>query len=378
MIKFLVTAEAFGYGPVITAIQVINQLKKEIGGYYCFLGSGVALEQAALASCFDEFVVCATYLRERLEQQNHLLERFDYILSSENTEGAIWGVEHAKIVFYIDNLFWMWDKIPPELCKVDTYFIAQSLDVTKNIERIGNKIKNYRVVSPLRNFPPQRTHVGEKDQLIVNLGGAESFLMESDCVNTMYYTLIQLIVQAWKTSHIDRMLVCGGGKLMQYLSGCFQIDRLSFQSLANEQYLDELHESKYIMLSPGLGNFFESLTLSQEILFLPPVNYSQFWQAEFYRSLSLGYHSINWNDFSWYVPVEQYAPEEFGVRQVLKNVKLFLSHEETHAKILRKMNNYLFNPTEREFLTNRSEFCREIGTNGIGNTVDIIKERVLI
>ena len=305
MIKFLVTAEAFGYGPVITAIQVINQLKKEIGGYYCFLGSGVALEQAALASCFDEFVVCATYLRERLEQQNHLLERFDYILSSENTEGAIWGVEHAKIVFYIDNLFWMWDKIPPELCKVDTYFIAQSLDVTKNIERIGNKIKNYRVVSPLRNFPPQRTHVGEKDQLIVNLGGAESFLMESDCVNTMYYTLIQLIIQAWKTSHIDRMLVCGGGKLMQYLSGCFQIDRLSFQSLANEQYLDELHESKYIMLSPGLGNFFESLTLSQEILFLPPVNYSQFWQAEFYRSLSLGYHSINWNDFSWYVPVEQ-------------------------------------------------------------------------
>lgn len=50
--RVLVTAEAFGYGPIITGINIIKNLKMKCSVELIFMGSGVALEQAKKSDFF--------------------------------------------------------------------------------------------------------------------------------------------------------------------------------------------------------------------------------------------------------------------------------------------------------------------------------------
>ena len=44
--QILVTAEMFGYGPIITCNYLVESLKNKVCAKWIFMGSGIAMEQA--------------------------------------------------------------------------------------------------------------------------------------------------------------------------------------------------------------------------------------------------------------------------------------------------------------------------------------------
>ena len=127
-------------------------------------------------------------------------------------------------------------------------------------------------------------------------------------------------------------------------------------------------------MSPGLGNFFEALSLKNEVLFVPPINYSQYWQLEAYRELGIGFRINNWNDYHWFVPVEKYAKEEDGVNQVLANVNLFLNHKPSQKYLTENIGNYLTSPCGNYGKERRGHLL-SYKKDGVESVVDEIMKR---
>lgn len=377
MARILVTAESFGYGPIITGLNIVKRLKQRQDGYYIFLGSGVSLEQAISSGLFDQYEECDTFSPECLEKYKGLFKEVDFLLSVENIEGAILGVRLGTKVFYVDNLFWMWSDIPKELYHVDTYFIAQSLDMSENLDRIGNNITNKIIVGPLRNYYGESKEKEPENRVLINFGGAESFLIDQEIITSYYCKLLELIFAELEELHMEDVIVCGGSKLIQGLDAHFSgKHRAVFKSLANQEYLDTLSKSRYVIMSPGLGNFFEALSLKYDVMFVPPINYSQYWQLEAYRELDMGFRMHNWNDSPWFIPIEKYAEEETGVLQVLSNVGQFLKEESSQECFAKDIREYLTGSWEH-YGKARKEHFMSYRKDGIGSIVgEIIKRSV--
>lgn len=129
----LVTAEEFGYGPIITAIYFLEQVNNYKHIECVFAGKGLSLVQAKKSDLFVECVECD--LKDNDQIINFLNNRSDIntIISFENLESIIVGVHKHLKTIYIDNLFWMWKSIPETY--IDDY-IRRSIVDKKNINRI--------------------------------------------------------------------------------------------------------------------------------------------------------------------------------------------------------------------------------------------------
>ena len=90
------------------------------------------------------------------------------------------------------------------------------------------------------------------------------------------------------------------------------------------------------------------------ILYLPPINYSQFLQLDYYKHENLGFSIINWNQFDFYKPIRKYLDEETGVNKVIENVKKYL--EKDYSKEIKKVvKEYLLTDQEK-YYTKRKNF----------------------
>ena len=89
----LVTAEKFGYGPIITCLNVVKVLKQKLDKKtkLIFLGTSIAKEQAISSKLFDEVIECKTYNYHDLSNFKELFIHACAIVSSENQFGAIYA-----------------------------------------------------------------------------------------------------------------------------------------------------------------------------------------------------------------------------------------------------------------------------------------------
>ena len=129
--KILVSAESFGYGPITTGLNIVKELKKYNDVKLDFIGSGIAMEQAKMSGYFENYYLCDTYDFMSLEKSKSIFEKYHIFLSSENVNGAIFALKSGiKNTYYVDNLMWMWDKIPDGLLTVKKYFISEIIPST--------------------------------------------------------------------------------------------------------------------------------------------------------------------------------------------------------------------------------------------------------
>lgn len=368
-----VTAEAFGYGPIITCVNVIKKVSEKTNISFVFLGSGVALEQAEMSGLFIDYVECETYLEEELKKQE-VFRNAEWIISFENIVGAVLGVRENKHVLYVDNLFWMWDSIPKELNEVDAYFATETMNLDKNIKRIGAQIKRLFRVGPLRQF--YQAEVQKVDnRILINLGGAESFLEDYDTIQSVYSVILKNFINALKYSFAGEIVVCGGNRIITELRK-MSLDRtVIFKSLANNEYLKILMTSKYLIMSPGVGNFYELMNTDQKAYMLPPINYSQFLQLRAYLKDDVGISALNWDSFDWYIEVADYLEEKEGVELVQRNSEQFLQDEEAQKIICYKMVDYI-NEDGAGNYSKRRAFIEKCNRNGIQEVSNIIERRI--
>lgn len=362
--KILVTAEAFGYGPIITATSVISHFRDVAPQFEInFMGSGIALEQAIASNLFDHYFTCHTHDFDELEKNNGELMNHDLLISSENLNGALYWLSNIKKpIYYIDNLMWMWDEIPEALTKVNKYFISEIFDCKNNYEKIGTKINKPCFVGPLRNLNVKTDSV-VNNQLMINLGGADSFMISTELSIKFYQKLITKILSV--NNNFEKIIICGGSKVINALKQ-LQTDRIEVAVLENSIYLKALANSSHCILAPGLANFIESIGCNKNLLFLPPLNYSQFLQLEHYRKMNLGLDLINWDDFEFYKPILEYLPEEEGVNAVLWHVQKYIETEENI--IVKAVSNFFENNQALSF-PKRNEYLTSLPKDGIQQIV---------
>lgn len=320
--NILVSAESFGYGPITTCLSVIKELKKYDDVTVDFIGSGISLEQAKLSGFFNKFYECDTYDFESLKKFENVFKKYNILFSSENVNGAIYGLNFIKNVYYVDNLVWMWDKIPEQLGMVKKFFISQTFPCQENFKRIGSVIKNPVFVSSVRDLNSKKANK-IKNQLLINIGGASSFLLQQSVINKFYNKIINDILGTPEAKRFNSIIVCGGSKVINNLNLEVKSKKIKVKTLANEEYLKVMNESSHCIMSSGLGNFIETLNKDKNIMYLPAINYSQLLQLQYYEKMNLGFKILNWNNFNFYHEIPQYLDEVQGVNLVVENVSKF-------------------------------------------------------
>lgn len=368
-----VTAESFGYGPIITCVNVIKALANKINVPFTFLGSGVALEQAKMSGLFADYIECETYLEDEVRKQA-IFQKAKWIISFENPSGAICGIQENKHVFYVDNLFWMWDRVPKELHDVDVYFASETMDLDKNVERIGKPIKNFQKVGPLREFK-KATSQEMDNRILINLGGAESFLEDHSTILNMYEVILRNFFGSLNGVFDGEIVVCGGNRVISALKERHWEKKVHFRSFSNAEYLEIMKKSKYLIMSPGLGNFYEVMSTSPEVFMLPPINYSQFLQLKNYIQYDVGITTLNWDAFDWYVRVPDYISEDEGVSLVKENCDLFICETESQKVLCRKMLEYISDGSSN-CITKRKAFIEKCNRNGIDEVSEAMARRL--
>lgn len=270
----------------------------------------------------------------------------------------------------------MWNGIDEELCQVDRYFYSETFVTQNVIEKFQHRIKNLVRVGPLRNFSPfisLKSNV--KKRVLINFGGGDSYLSDFCLVVEFYALLISIIFECFSNQIIE-MCICGGNHIIHSLRE-YRLPKTDFDmkycSLGEKEYMEYLYNSEYIILSPGLGNFFESISTDKKLMMIPPINYSQFLQLEKFKNLSIGIYGMNWSDFYFYNPIKEYLKEEDGVNQVLNHINLFMEHTYSQQQFKVLVQEFI-NGNNKEFLQNRQEFYNSISKNGVNKVAGIIKE----
>ena len=308
-----VTAEAFGYGPIITCVNVIKALAKKINVPFAFLGSGVALEQAKMSGLFSDYIECETHLEDEVRKQP----------------------------------------------------LSETMELDKNIERIGRPIKNFQKVGPLRKFK-QVTSLEMNNRILINLGGAESFLEDYSTILRMYIVILRNFFASLNGVFDGEIVVCGGNRITSALGEMFREREVQFRSFGN---------AKYLVMSPGLGNFYEAMSTGQKVFMLPPINYSQFLQLKKFIRDDIGIMSLNWDEFDWYVRVPDNISEDEGVSLVKKNCDLFIKNPESQKLLCEKMLEYI-SEDGSDCIAKRKAFIEKCNRNGIDEVSETMARRL--
>lgn len=378
MKKILVSAEMFGYGPITTLLNVMPEFSTYDDLEFDFIGNGVALEQAKMSGFFKNFYVCNTYDIDDLEKFKKIFPTYDAMISSENPVGIIFGMEHGiKKVYYIDNLVWMWDIIDSRLNNVSKFFISETIPCRENFARIGKNIKNPIFVGPIRELNENTTSLTEK-KVIINIGGAGSYLLDKNLIIEFYNCLINTILETtYFVNSFDKIIICGGSNVISNLNIKCKSSKIILRTLSNKEYLKELETASHCILASGLGNYIETLSKDKNILYLPSINYSQFLQFKYYKKLDLGFKLMNWDVFDFFEDVPELLDEEAGVNLVVNNIKKFLINP-PKEKIKKEITDYL-NVDQSDYYEKRKSIFNKYNKNAgkvIANIIyeDLMKE----
>lgn len=357
--KILVSAESFGYGPITTGLNIVKELKKYNDVKLDFIGSGIAMEQAKMSGYFENYYLCDTYDFMSLEKSKSIFEKYHIFLSSENVNGAIFALKNGiKNTYYVDNLMWMWDKIPDGLLTVKKYFISEIIPSKENFNKIGKKILNPIFVGPVRKIEVKKCST--KNQIIINLGGAESFLLEHSLIVDFYNKLLNEILSTELVNSFDSIIICGGSGVINSIKLKKSSNKIKKCTLSHEAYLLEMERSSHCILASGLGNFIETVGKYKNIMYLPAINYSQLQQLEYYKKQNFGFKALNWDNFEFYKQIPKFLDEETGVNLVVSNIKEYLKNNYTE-KVSKVVKEFLiekqdaFFETRKDYINNFSK-----------------------
>lgn len=367
--KILVSAESFGYGPIATCLSIIKELKKHDDVSVDFIGSGISFEQAKLSGYFDKYYLCDTYDFESLKKFEDIFKQYNIFFSSENINGAMFGLQFIKNIYYVDNLVWMWDKIPNELGRVKKFFISETFPCKENFNRVGDVIENPIFVGPVRDLKNPNPQ-NKKNQLVINIGGASSFLLEQSVVNAFYNKIINDILSTDEINRFDSIIICGGSKVIDNLKLEKGKSNIKIATLANEEYLKVMAESSHCIMSSGLGNFIETLNKDINIMYLPAINYSQLLQLQYYDKMEFGFKNLNWNSFVFYKDIPMYLDETTGVNMVVENIKQFNSNN--YRFLINKFVREYLNESQQESFETRKKFFDKFDKNASKIIADTI------
>jgi hypothetical protein len=368
-----VVAEAapFCFGPVATLLSVTSGLESR-GARVTYLASGPAAQLIGLSRPGAELIECRTADEQDVARYRQVLRQADVVITNTNPDFAKWSLQMGARTAVVDTLFWMWDRIDPQLASASPYVI-QDFDGVEQQHRRTPGFEAATVVGPL--IPPQALPVpfAERDRvLLVSFGGVECPLVDPDAPQMPELVLGPILKALAASDRFAEVLVCGGGRLAERLEEFELPPHFQVRCLSREQHVEAMRRAEAAILSPGLTSFFESLRARTPVFFLPPQNYSQVLQLRRYRQMEIGDHSLSWDDLGWTSDMQEYLPEEIAVAGVRECLDRFRSDSDAATELTDRMVRF-FDAGEEPCQTDAYEgVCRRFSRDGPSRAAEAV------
>lgn len=365
--SIVLQAEDFGFGPTSIAISILENLKlKDISEYeIVFVGTGVAMQLAKMSTLFNRYVNLDFYDVEKARDKFYLLGKVKLFICVTSPSAAIIAKEKGVKVCYVEPLLWFFNKMDKRLENVDYFVIQNFTDSQQEFERLhffpknpvevgwlSNDILNNKEMRFLLNkfcadnrdkeYFRAILNDNKKEYVLLNFGGVDSILLDfADYPQKICNIVIPMVQEV--LGNIDIIIIGGGKYLTNNTKEVKKIsDNIKYVGSVEQKFAKVLTKNaKYCFISPGLSNLFEMCYYQKNAFGLPAQNYSQFLQMKKFRSFITNWNSMDYTDIDEKYSVQEYLPEEEGVRLIEQYKNELLNNEDFITCFKRKIAKYL-------------------------------------
>ncbi|MFA5763988.1 MAG: hypothetical protein WC915_04200 [archaeon] len=368
MHTILCDAVPFCFGPISKMLTISEQLSKK--NRVSMLVSGTS-QNLANKSHIDSLVECNTEDINDLKKQEMRIKTSDLYINIMNPVSAKFVKQKNTPQVQVDSLFWMWETIPQEILESEIYFIQNFEGVEKQLTKYFDKIKNPQLVGPIVKDPQE--NIKRQNKLLINFGGLESASIKIGKNSNYPFTIAKLLEKIETQLDFDEILCVGNGKIMSQLQEKNKSTKIKYDFLGHDEFIQELAMSKMLITSPGLTTSFEAFNSSTPTFFLPPQNYSQYWNLNGFKINGLAKESINWDSYADLKIIEN-EEEISGINKVLQGIKRF----ETDTNQQLKLADYLVNATKsngqelKKVSIKQKKYFNKLGGNGTPKIIESI------
>lgn len=344
----LCDAKAFCFGPISKLLTVSERLFEKYRIVFLVSRTSKMLSEHA---CVDEIVECDTENIADLLAHEALFKSADLFVNIMNPLSARFAAERGLPMVQIDSLFWMWEQIAEEILGSEIYFIQDFEGVSEQMKKFSGRIRNPFLVGPIVKEVP--TGVSKKNKLLINLGGMESASIKVG-VNTEYpYTIMRLINDVLAKGHNFDEIVCAGNRdILEEMKKRIPNGAIHYQFFEHDEFLRQIAESRLIISSPGLTTAFEVFNSGIPVFFIPPQNYSQYWNLDSFIKNGVATRAINWNHLYPEVSILKCEEQKDGIEKVLQCTRNFEKDQVAWSRV----EDYI-----RHLLTLSAEELKEVG-----------------
>ncbi len=368
--NILCDAKAFCFGPISKLLVVSELLCEKYNVIFLVSGtSKILTEHTKDVSIYE----CNTEDREDLLKHRHLFEEADIFINIMNPISAKFAAECNVPIVEIDSLFWMWESILDEILNSERYFIQNFDGVEEQLRKYGSQIKHPVLVGPIVKDIPDA--VPKKNKLLINLGGMESTSIKVG-VNTNYpFVITRILEETLSDQHPFDEIICAGNKdIIEKIKELLPKSTITFNFFDHDAFLRELAEAKILITSPGLTTAFESFNAEVPTFFLPPQNYSQYWNLDSFIKNDIAQSAINWNNLYPDTKIIKNEEQKKGIEKVLTCTNNF-EHDYASQNKIKEYIRAIIKSDEKELKDVASKQKRYFDSLG-GNGTNIIAKQI--
>lgn len=286
-------AAPFCFGPISTTLAVAKHLRQR-GYALVWLAEETSLQLLQSDGAEDYVIPFSLSAADDRRRCAHIIEEADAVLVNTDPDFAEFALGLTPNIVYLDILYWMWDRLPDAAVRVAKYVFEDFAHTDEQIERVGlpaNALRVGPLAAPAHVMSPAR----RGRHLLVSLGGlwrpGNRSALESyrDTVHGALFEALKDI------DGFEEVFVAGGEETQRSVT-LASGHVVHFGVLAKDRYLDLLATARAAILAPGLTGFYEVAAARTPVFFLPPHNYSQHLQLDYFKRLLLPGHHCDWGD----------------------------------------------------------------------------------
>jgi hypothetical protein len=359
--KLVCIASSFGYGPVSKLLAIAKALQA-LDYMLIFVGRGVALE---LATYFPFTKVIPWEESGNSEYIKQELLGADGIVNVLEPHFEVLARQVPIPHFYVDSLFWMWNRLNAWTAQADIYFIQNFPGVKNRVDEWKAMIRNPQIVGPIVDLLDSR--LVQPDgimELLVNFGGFESRSVQDGGEYVYAHVLTRLLLPLLYEARFENILFTGNRDIMIFLNQKFpeSARHVQFVHCSHDDFIARLKNAKLLLSSPGLTSTYEAFLLNIPVRFLPPQNYSQSLMLDHYRENGLVDFSLHWEDLYSQYQLGTSLEVSEAIRCIRSTLNIFsgdLVAQEKASQILRRIIDAPISPAH---CFRQGEFAKDMGT----------------
>lgn len=279
----LLNAEPFGFGPS-SAIANIALKLHEANVELRYIGERHTLDLQKALPYQKVYDITHLSEEERVTLLKKLQPECDLFLTAMDTTMAKQAKKVGLRTAVYDALAWYWPKLSSGIQNCDLYLAQNFFGVKERL--IGADLRTPKtIIVPPIVHPKQRAATATK--ILVNLGGLQNPLWSVE--QTVQYARLMLdTVKAALPN--EELTICTSSAVAKGL------DDINTHVYSRSEMIRILEDTKYAIMTPGLGNIYEAAAYQIPTLWLPPANDSQGQQLDLLFEHNVADARIDWGD----------------------------------------------------------------------------------